>query len=705
MSKMNLKSTLWTLAFAVAAVSCSDELEEGGGTGTGNEENGEGVYVTVNVGMASGPTTKAGELGDNDLEDSDVESAVHDVNIFLVQVTPGQDYTGMTGNDISYVNAVGNPTISSGYSTDIQSATGSILHHDLEATVRVSVPDLDQWYHVITVVNAGDDLGFTTLEQLRDYLQTTAWSGKNKYDETGKEGAHNFVMSTHQMYQNNVGGSELHVTAANTDPSNPAETTVYVERLAARIDMNFASELVSEGGASLESDDNSYDNNDKVWITGYQVVNQMKGGTYMLKRVTDYKQTTSVTASIPTSPTLTYLGDEIWQEGAYNYVIDPWTLNKKADDSGNFPKEIRNSGAYYSGSAGNYTKTEANNSMPPYNLAKDLYINHFWEGLNTPEFLNFNSVDGIQTTNGSFTPLLYVQENTADAAQQKKGFTTGVIFEAEYKPQYVSLYKEDAGGGSPRVVDNETYTAGNAFFVADYEHNNWANRKLASDMRTIAALGLKESADETIVKAMFTDGTPDWGEKGKDDVQTVVSGMSGGPLVEAFHDYLQGVLDASESLDDNAKATLTWKAFVEASHSTSEDNKIPYVPTADELANGISGDPGKTAPVVREELLTNYNIAYYAAGTKGGKNYLKYWIKHEPNGTDDDPMGVMEFAIVRNNVYQLGVTGVSGLGDPLPFTPGTDDPDDPVKEEEEVQILVRLYVRDWVKRSNSGIVL
>lgn len=692
---MKLKSTLWALAFACAAVSCSDELEEGG-NGTGIiAEDGEGVYVSVNVSTSAGPMSKAGELGNGDLEDSDAESAVHDVNIFLVPVTPGADYSGITANDISYVNAAETTTIYSGYSTDVQAATGNIPHHDLEATVRVSVPDLNEWYHVLTVVNAGDDLGFTTIGQLRDYLQEKVWQGDNEYAEDGT-GAHNFVMSTHQMWQQEAGGSDLYVTADNTDPNNPAETTVYVERLAARIDLNLASGLttgtkpVDETGAELST-------NDQVKITGYQVINQMIGGTYMLKRVTKHQSTTAVDGAIPTDGVV-YIGDEIWQEGAYNYVIDPWTLNKKQttnDGATSFPEAIYNSGAYYSGTSGNYTQTVANDEE--YTLATELYTNHFWEGLNSvTDFMNFADIPAdIKTTEGQFTPLLYVQENTADASQQKKGFTTGVIFEGTYKPEHLSQYSETDG----KVSNEITYTEGSPFLVADYKHTTLENRKLSADLRTIAVLGFNSTAQTDVIKYIFNEGNKaSLTNATEENFRSAVNGMSGGPLVDAFQGYLQSKLTGTFN---DVKADLTWDAFVAAS-KTSDD--IAYVPTDEELTSGIAGNPdgedGKTAIKVREELMDNYNIAYY----DGGKCYYKYWIKHEPLN-DDKKMGVMEFAIVRNNVYQLAVTGVTGLGDPLPFTPGEDDPDDPVKEQEEVRILVRLYVRNWVKRTNSDILL
>ena len=726
MSKMNFKSTLWALAFACAAVSCSDELADGPNNNNESEEQGEGVYVTVNISSNVGPTTKAPgdddwtpEGGDGDLEDSDVESAVNNVNIFLI---PSKQTTEMKLNDLSIVNGAADTPIASGFTKDLLPATGSIEHHDAVATVKLSVPELEAWYHVVTVANAGGPLGFKTLGQLRDYLQKAAWSGTNKYDENGKE-AHDFVMTTHQMWQQEAGGSDLYVTTANSDPNHPAETTAYVERLAARIDMRFASDLVGENGAPLKGNANT---NDKVWITGYQVINQLVGGTYLLKRVTG--NTASVTGSIESthvhpSP---YLRDEIWGNDNYNYVLDPWTRSKTFTAAGpdkepkNFPKSIKNSGAYWTKDG----EKDANSTW--INLAGGLYLNHFHEGMNTADFMSGFSnpvvaIANISKTEGEYTPILYTQENTMDVDQQKNGFSTGVIFEAEYAPEYVSQYRESGpGDGYPKVDAEVDYSSlkPKSFLVADYgrtgttETGSGASstitplRKLSADMRTIAALGLKAGSNETIVKAMFTDGEPDWSTKTQEDVQKVVSDMSGGPLVVAFKKYLQEKLDGitKDNTFNKVKASLTWKAFVAASHTS---QTIKYVPTDDELAKGIEASEGveaKTATEVREELMKNYNIAYYAAGKKGGKNYLKYWIKHEPNGTDNDPMGVMEFAIVRNNVYQLSVTGIRDLGDPLPFTPGKDDPDTPDKTKD-VYIVIQLYVKDWVKRYNSGIIL
>jgi hypothetical protein len=42
------------------------------------------------------------------------------------------------------------------------------------------------------------------------------------------------------------------------------------------------------------------------------------------------------------------------------------------------------------------------------------------------------------------------------------------------------------------------------------------------------------------------------------------------------------------------------------------------------------------------------------------ETFYTYWIRHRNNPTDW--MGPMQYGIVRNNFYQLVVSGVSGLG-------------------------------------------
>jgi hypothetical protein len=62
-------------------------------------------------------------------------------------------------------------------------------------------------------------------------------------------------------------------------------------------------------------------------------------------------------------------------------------------------------------------------------------------------------------------------------------------------------------------------------------------------------------------------------------------------------------------------------------------------------------------------------------------------------------MGVMEFAIVRNNLYRMLITGVSDLGDGGSII----DPNTP--DEGETYLKVVLNVKPWTVRDLTNIVL
>lgn len=80
--------------------------------------------------------------------------------------------------------------------------------------------------------------------------------------------------------------------------------------------------------------------------------------------------------------------------------------------------------------------------------------------------------------------------------------------------------------------------------------------------------------------------------------------------------------------------------------------------------------------------------------------YYPYWNRHNDNGTDS--MGIMEFGVVRNNVYKLSVTSIERFGHPGDPTgdPDPEIPDDP-DEDEKVYFRVGVQVLPWVVRVNN----
>ena len=66
------------------------------------------------------------------------------------------------------------------------------------------------------------------------------------------------------------------------------------------------------------------------------------------------------------------------------------------------------------------------------------------------------------------------------------------------------------------------------------------------------------------------------------------------------------------------------------------------------------------APVTGQNL-DIYQAQKFEKSDDGYRCYYKYWIRHLDN-YKNTTMGVMEFGVVRNNLYRLLIANVSGLG-------------------------------------------
>lgn len=117
----------------------------------------------------------------------------------------------------------------------------------------------------------------------------------------------------------------------------------------------------------------------------------------------------------------------------------------------------------------------------------------------------------------------------------------------------------------------------------------------------------------------------------------------------------------------------------------------------------ISGE-GVTEPTLENAAKAGFTV-YKPTTTEDGKNkynvYYYYWNRHNDNN-DNTKMGIMEFAVVRNNVYKLSVESIKRFGHPS--NPGGDPdpelPDDP-DEDNKVYFRVGVQVLPWVVRVNN----
>lgn len=93
-----------------------------------------------------------------------------------------------------------------------------------------------------------------------------------------------------------------------------------------------------------------------------------------------------------------------------------------------------------------------------------------------------------------------------------------------------------------------------------------------------------------------------------------------------------------------------------------------------------------------------YKAKKFEKTDDGYRCYYTYWIRHMDNYKPTE-MGVMEFAIVRNNLYRMLISNVSGLGNEE-FAVSPDTPD-----EGETYLKVVLNVKPWIVRDLTNIVL
>lgn len=695
-------------AFVLVVTGCSDDLENGNKPAT--EEDGNKVYMTVNVSTVSqaGAMTKAGgtpsnpngdgagwgEDGNGFLEEFDGanEGKVYDINIFLVKYEgttfrsdPLNFFTsGAAGTDIAGQGWYQSPT-------GIDPDGGNEPAHDsagkvtMKVTMNEDLSNAEHTYQVFTVVNAGERLsGITNLGELRERVTVrNLWTGGNSVTSADK-----FIMTTHKMTgASGIGNSIITLSASNMDETNPAVTTVFVERMAARIDLGYAAILNVD---NIRPSSPAYGKG-SFQLTGYKVVNQWKGSSYAFKQVSPQVQKNfgdgssladALGGSYTTAPTdYKYLGNEVWSmnvldqpEGSYNYVLDPSISAKKLPVGEN---------------------------DDPWSQFSDSYINYF-NPKNQAALNNVAAMDKIpseaaqspsyKVSDRTYFPVVYTKENTLDREAQVNGYSTGVIFESEFMPSNdfkVSSYNSTTG-----AIESVGLGADKTFLLAVHKAaDGTLVRTVYEDLPSVAAVAfnLQSGARKNLLSGLMGGWSGMTGNDLPDfaAVKEAINKMSDQNTFESeFKKYLSELVESQTAWSDDLKAKLCYAAFRET-QNIKDGGHLPDAYT----------EPNRFTSEQIADLYQYYDISLY----KGGKSYHKFWIRHNDNG-NDGLMGVMEFCIVRNNVYQLYVTGVRGLGDPLPYTPGKDTPDKP-DETDDVTIDVTIYVKDWVKRTNKDIII
>lgn len=563
-----VRSVMGCLLMASLAAGCAQE--DIGTTPTGGGGMSASSYVSFSFASPQGAPTRSnptgGETGDGPETGQANENAITSAVAFFYQ-----------GTEQEGVNSAGNIPIKAAVTFYTEPGNGI----DRTYTTSPQQVDLENGtYNVIVVANPGTDWWTgrsLTLADVRDYIQTTAWtaSGSDYSD---------FVMTS---------AADATLTLNSNPESNPATAEVNVERMAARLDYKTT--------GTYTCDDPAYPGA-TVEITGAALVNNLTAGSYLLKRVA---------ADVNGVPT--YLGNETPDAGVQtNYVLDPWTAVKTSANN-NF-------------TIGGETKT-----------AEDLYGEWFGNISQNPNYWAAYVQPGTEVTVGTekWQRIGYTLENTTAAEEAGKRYSTGVVFKAKFHPAKVTSYT------------NSTYTDGATFFA--YGKTLYASME---DMM-IGFYGHKFDNGFSDIKECKT-----WGKVRQFITSTLLTNDPSG-----YDKYLEGLAEGKADADAVADASsLTWSYYMlnECGYSKDGNGKV------------VLDQKGKVTRIA----LQRYGTRTYEDATC----YYTWWVRHS-NDNDDTKKGIMEYAIVRNNIYKLTVESVYSLGDPVPGDKG---------------LRVKVYVNNWL---------
>lgn len=340
----------------------------------------------------------------------------------------------------------------------------------------------------------------------------------------------------------------------------------------------------------------------------------------------DYKAEASYTCTDPA-----YSGATVEITGAAlvnNLTEGSYLLKRVADDvNGNNLSYLGDETADENGVATNYV-------LDPWTASKNgnLYGTWFMNGSPDPNWWAGYVQPGTSVSDGAETwqRIGYTLENTTAADAAGSDYSTGVVFKAKFYPKGVANY-----------TDGETFFAlGNRLFAS-----------MEDMMKNF--YGSKFDELDDLIKKCET-----WRDVKQFITSTLLTNDPSG-----YNKYLEGLAGGKDDTGAVSDASsLIWSNYMlnECGYSKDENGKV------------VLDQNGKVTRIA----LKPYGTRTYEDATC----YYTWWVRHS-NDNDDTKKDIMEYAIVRNNIYKLTVESIYSLGDPVPGDKG---------------LRVNVYVNNWL---------
>lgn len=339
----------------------------------------------------------------------------------------------------------------------------------------------------------------------------------------------------------------------------------------------------------------------------------------------DYKAEAPYTCTDPA-----YSGATVEITGAAlvnNLMEGSYLLKRVADDvNGNNLSYLGDETADENGVATNYV-------LDPWTASKNgnLYGTWFMNGSPDPNWWAGYVQPGTSVSDGAETwqRIGYTLENTTAADAAGSDYSTGVVFKAKFYPKGVANY-----------TDGETFFAlGNRLFAS-----------MEDMMKNF--YGSKFDELDDLIKKCET-----WRDVKQFITSTLLTNDPSG-----YNKYLEGLAEGKDDTGAVSDASsLIWSNYMlnECGYSKDENGKV------------VLDQNGKVTRIA----LQHYGTRTYEDATC----YYTWWVRH--SNDNDDAKGIMEYAIVRNNIYKITVESIYSLGDPVPG---------------DEELNVKVYVNNWL---------
>lgn len=642
------------LAIALIAGCSNDNLTDAPDVPSFNE--GDGVYMSVRIVLPKAPGTRS--YTDDDNSSSDGTEVGKDPENFVNSI-----WAVLTKADNSFIAA--------GEVTKENGNTQNPAPKEYSGNMKISKTQLNSFYQDPTVQNTTGNKTirvFTFCNPTTDLIQkleacqygNTDWVNTSKTINSNESkiwGKNNFLMANRDIAERTIPATLADWNAysetnpfnlsgnngtSNIDNGGTGKGAILVERAVARFDFK-------DGG---EAGTNTYhviyqkqaDADDAEATIDVPLIDMELGKMALVNMNNTFYYLRRVSDDgLPTGAGFEICGPEkTWYNNAKgNYVVDFYANDKNDGISSGFEK-------YFI-----YPFFDEDGSTDNSNDSNDRW------GTSLISDVLKKEEDNPEWKETGYHIWRYVTENTipGETRNQVNGVSTGIVFKGKMKvAANVDINNNSAKDILTTISNTDTQNRNTdtdpiLYYFRNNLYYTWVEIKQAADDE----YKLTENLKAPLVRAVY-------GENAK---------------YNETDKKLEG---------DSNSADAHWNAW---------------------KPSGVGGAAVESKKQAFKEAATKAGITLYQSsydkdlGGWGYYCYYYYWNRHNDNG-ENGIMGPMEFAVVRNNVYKLSVTKISGLGHPRipendPDKPKPDTPD----EQNNLHITVSVKVLPWVVRVNN----